>query len=176
MDRARVAEAKVTNTQDKRSPATLARVVEQFHVADNPRYQREGKTTFCNIFVWDVTTALGAPIPHWVDAQSNAPADAYAPGARELNCNAWATWLPGYGARVGWAGVRADDARSAANRGEPCIALWRNPTGGPGHVAVVLPSPGRDLRIAQAGLRCFEDEPLSHGFGSVYPITFWAAK
>ena len=55
-------------------------VINQFAVQYNPRYGEvyvDGvlKKTNCNIFVWDVTSAMGALIPHWVDANGWPAAD-----------------------------------------------------------------------------------------------------
>lgn len=138
----------------ERSPATLVQVALQFDVATNPRYQPKGRTTYCNIFASDVTRALGAEVPHWLDG-------------RELNCNATLPWL-----EANWREVSRADARARAAQGFPAVAIWRNPKGGPGHIALLLPHT-TETRIAQAGRECFFDGRLERGFGSVSPIRFF---
>ena len=65
----------VKGNEECRSPALLDRLIEQFDVENSARYtpHKHGGDTYCNIFVWDVTSALGAEIPHYVDAQTGAP-------------------------------------------------------------------------------------------------------
>ena len=69
-----------------RSAANYNAVLDQFSVGNNPRYARRNGNTYCNIFVWDATRAMGAEIPHWVDQQGR-PAEV---GARE----ALGRWMP----------------------------------------------------------------------------------
>ncbi|NPV90054.1 MAG: hypothetical protein HPY50_04670 [Firmicutes bacterium] len=59
---------KFTSDENLRSPYAYDMIIDQFKVADNPRYKRRNGNTYCNIFAWDVTNAMGAEIPYWVDA------------------------------------------------------------------------------------------------------------
>lgn len=167
MQRWKPVDAPRTNGVHLRSPQALRAVVAQFDVEHSPRYQpiREvlpnGKTkltTFCNIFAWDVMRALKVELPHWVD-ENGTPCE---PGkGRELNCNALLPWLEEHGKTYGWSEADEPTAAAHAANGCPAVAIWRNKTGGPGHIAALLPGADTTTRIAQAGARCFFDEPLT---------------
>ena len=126
------------NAADKRSKSNYNTVIDQFKVASNSRYARSSGKTYCNIFAWDVTSAMKAEIPHWIYSNGK-PANPGASGAKEINANATYNWLNSYGAAYGWKKVSAADAQKRANSGYPTIAIWKNPSGGSGHVAVVRP-------------------------------------
>lgn len=146
-----------------RSAAALNRVISQFRVESTERYRpnRNGKT-YCNIFVWDVTRALGCEIPHYVERQSGDPR--YYPnttGAYELDANGTADWLKQRGADYGWIEISATEAQQYANVGFPVVSAWRSGGNGPGHVQIVCPSrsgdydPKHGVTVAQAGSRNF---------------------
>lgn len=163
----RPVDAPLTNGPGERSPQALRNVCAQFEVLKNPRYARTPSATFCNIFLWDVTRALGCEIPHWID-------DPKAPnGRRELTVNGTIEWLEMNGRLYGWRECDYLQAGEQADRGCPAVPLWKNPTGPHGHVAVCLPTVRGGLRIAQAGAANLFDAPLSVGFGLVKPIRFW---
>jgi hypothetical protein len=105
-----------------RSPGHLLRVVEQFDVAKSPRYRPTGKSTFCNVFVTDVTTALGAGIPHWWMT-------------KEMTANQMVDWLKIQGLEHGWKLAEEHEARAAAAAGRPAVATYRSLGTGPGHRA-----------------------------------------
>jgi hypothetical protein len=152
--------APLQNAPGKRSPEALRAVLAQFDVVTAKRYLPTASATYCNIFAWDATSALGAEIPHWV-------------GGRELNANATLGWLESSGPANGWREVDELEACGFASLGKPAVAIWRNPTGKSGHVAVLLP-PGPGTRIAQAGATNLFDAPLAQGFGKAKPIRFFA--
>jgi len=165
----------ITSNPGNRSRDLLERVIRQFRVATNPRYRQnqQGRgETYCNIFVWDVTRALGCEVPHWVDAGGQP----VAPGqGRELDANGVCRWLRDHGPRHGWKPVSDWLALLEANAGRPALAVWENP-GGIGHVAVVRPGTrdaARGVPIAQAGAINFDDGYLKDGFGSAEPIRFY---
>ncbi|MHB8876517.1 MAG: peptidoglycan-binding protein [Myxococcaceae bacterium] len=143
-----------------RSAARYADVINQFGVGVNPRYARRDGNTYCNIFVWDVTRAMGAEIPHWV-------------AGRELNANSVNAWLHQTGPAAGWRKVDARTAQDFANRGRPAVASWRNPSG-IGHVAMVRPGTVTSAgpASAQAGGRNFNFGHIANGFGSRQP-EYW---
>lgn len=131
-------------------PADVARnpaaVVDWLDPAHRPRYQPRAGNTYCNIFAWDWSRAMGCEIPHVVDG-------------RELTINAGIDWLREKGPLAGWfpgAGVVT----------EPTVVTWRNPEGH-GHIAVVRSSTGSrwDYRYAQAGATCYADASLGQCFG-----------
>ncbi len=112
-------------------------------------------TTACNFFVHDVCTALGVELPRALAFDQIAYLDAaeHSVEGRLVKCD-------------------AVEAKQAANRGRLTLATWRNLIGAHSHIAVVVPSIAEEIHIAQAGLRCFVDEPLAHGFGSL-PVRFF---
>jgi hypothetical protein len=145
----------LTSQSYNRSADRLVRVFKQFNVESNPRYASTSTATYCNIFVWDVTSALGAMIPHWVYSDGHA-AQPFAKGASELNANATSNWLDRYGNSNGWYLATPETAQSYADQGKPAIVIWKNPTGESGHMAIVRPdvSPynaSQGPAIAQAG-------------------------
>lgn len=158
----------VTSLEQNRDPKLYEAVINQFGVSSNPRYSanQQGKNeTYCNIFAWDVTSAMGAEIPHWVDASGNpvAPGKGY-----ELNANKTVDWLNKYGTQHGWRAVTAEEAQQMANNGLPVVAGWQNPKG-IGHIAIVRPgeySPTEGPNIAQAGGKNFNDGTVKQGFGN----------
>ena len=148
-------------------------MVAQFNVATAHRYAPRDSATFCNIFAWDVTSAMGCEVPHWVDSEGH-PAK-MGPPNHELDINEALAWLRSTGPHpYGWREVDAVEAELQASAGHPTLVVLREQPHG--HVAVVMPSrPGTPgLRVSQAGARCFTDEPLSHGFGSKGPLHFFS--
>ena len=168
-----------TVSQGERSAELTKAVIKQFQVETNPRYtprdiNKDGtQDTFCNIFLWDFSRAMGCEIPHWVLANG---AVAAVGAGKELNANATVDWIRGYGVISGWRKITETEAREAAGRGYPTVVLWQH-HGGIGHVAVVWPSPGLNdvTLIAQAGSKNFEEQLLKKGFGrlSEPSLEFW---
>ena len=95
-------------------------MINQFAAGNNPRYAHQNGSTYCNIFAWDVTRAMGAEIPHWVDASGNPTVLK----GNELNANAVNEWLHQHGARFGWRKTTLSDAVDQANQGCPVVASW----------------------------------------------------
>jgi len=172
----------VMNTGE-RSAENYSAVIDQFNVATNPRYKIRDTNgdgvddTFCNIFGWDVTVAMGAELPHWVDNKTNQPytydsSKSYSQNAQvahELNANSVADWVKNYGSNYGWRAVTREEAQAAANLGKPTIGVWKN-TGGIGHVIVVRPNLTNDgeIHIAQAGASNYNDGVLSNHASSKF--------
>ncbi|MBS1151852.1 MAG: Muramidase (flagellum-specific) [Myxococcaceae bacterium] len=152
--------APVRSNASNRSRGLYDDVVNQFAVGVNLRYARRDGNTYCNIFVWDVTKAMGAEIPHWVNG-------------RELDANSCNSWLRSQGAAHGWKQLSASEAQAAANRGQPAVASWNNPVG-IGHIAMVRPGTINDSgpASAQAGGHNFNFGHIANGFGSRQP-TYW---
>ena len=153
--------APLTSRAGSRSRALYDAVLDQFDVGRNPRYARRDGNTYCNIFAWDATRAMGAEVPHWVSGH-------------ELDANSLHRWLGNEGGRTGWRRVNAQEAQAQANLGRPTLATWYNP-GGIGHVAMVRPGAvtPEGPTIAQAGRRNFNHGQLQQGFGH-RPAVFWA--
>ena len=152
-----------------RSPEAYAAAIDQFDVEREARYAPRDGDTFCNIFAWDVTRAMRCEVPHWVDADGH-PASMGRPNT-ELSVNETLAWLRSTGPHpYGWREVCAVEAEAQAGNGHPTLAVWANP-GWHGHIAVVRPN-GPGIHIAQAGQRCFRDEPLASGFGALPAVFF----
>ena len=160
----------VTNSQSARSASNYRAVIDQFGVETNGRYKvnKQGDNdTYCNIFAWDVTRAMGAEIPHYVDAKTQEPR-AYpdTAGAYCMTANAMADWLNDTGREYGWKRVTAEEAQHYANQGCPAVTVWKNP-GGHGHVQVVCPSQDgtydaqKGVTIAQAGRHLYNYTNIS---------------
>lgn len=154
-----------------RSAALYRNVIDQFNVERNPRYmvnKNGDNDTYCNIFLWDVTRAMNAEIPHYVDPKTlEARTYPDVSGARELNANGIYDWLSQKGSEYGWVRVSAEEAQQYANRGMPVVTAWKNETGAHGHVQVVCPSEdgrydaSRGVTIAQAGRRLTSYTPIT---------------
>lgn len=154
---------KVTCCPNCRSVKRYFEVVRQFNVEADPRYQPANGQTFCNVFATDVAQAMGRTLPHWWLAN-------------EESANKLADWLDNQGKNYGWQEVTDAGDCSADHTingmvatGVLCIAIWKNPSGGPGHVAVILPIDTGGLWIAQAGAHNFVGRPLAEGFGDKKP-------
>ncbi len=94
------------------------------------------KYTYCNIFVSDITRALGAEVPHVVDN-------------RELTANATYNWLQN---SKDWMEISFEEAIETARRGNPTVLSYYNSSGKSGHVAMVSPlSKGTVMYVVQAG-------------------------
>jgi hypothetical protein len=161
----------ITSDETNRTPELYLRVVDQFPVTTHERYRRGhagGNETYCNIFCSDVTLAMNAPIPHWVDGGGNpCPVGK----GTELSANGVIDWLVQHGPRYGWKVSGLKDALAYAQSGKPVVCAWRNVNGKPGHVAMMLPTtPGP--RIAQAGGTNFFDKPMASGFGQL-PVSLY---
>jgi len=157
----RPATAPITTGSAYRAPAILDDIVDQFQVEKHPRYAPGDGKTWCATFAWDVSRALAAELPHWWLG-------------KELTANTLADWLSVTGPSHGWHPTSAEDAQAAANIGRPAVAIWKNPGGGHGHVAVLVPSHGASgVVIAQAGASNFVRRPLADGFGNL-PVLFYS--
>ncbi len=161
-----------------RNAGLYRKVINQFNVETNPRYavNKKGRNdTYCNIFIWDVTSAMGAEIPHYVDPVTREPM--YYPstkGARELTANATYDWLATKGEKYGWKEVTAEQAQLLANQGKPVVTAKKN-NSGKGHVQVVCPSadgkydPQRGVTIAQAGSKLTNYATMASLYGTSSP-------
>lgn len=163
------------NGPGERSAGAYSNVLNQFAVEHNPRYAQRGGNTYCNIFVWDASLAMGAELPHWVDAGGNPVAVGR---GGELNANGVYDWLQSHGGRFGWREVSGEEAQALASQGMPAVAAWHSGSGAPGHVAMIRPgefSPTQGPAIAQAGGTNYNETTAAVGFGSARlpAVRYW---
>lgn len=155
-----------------RSTKRYLEVVDQFKVDSDPRYVRRDITgddkpeTFCNIFATDVAKSMGVLLPHWWMG-------------KELSANYLWFWLHEHGPDYGWEGPLSPHvAQAQVMVGAFTIAIWHNPSGGPGHVAVVLPVATEDESnpwVAQAGAKNYARVKLSSAFPKITP-ELWSCR
>lgn len=170
-DIAQPARPNIVNVPGSRTPDALRAVVAQFQVELHPRYRArdiDGNGTIetcCNVFLSDVTAALSCPVPRRIGAAWIRANDQYLWLSTQVGIDNG--WIPG---DMAIAGLRVD-------AGRPTVAAWRSMTGGPGHVALVVPPPkGRmGLWVAQAGAVNSECMPLRAAFGA-RPVSFYSHK
>ena len=147
----------VTSNAANRSAERYNAVIRQFSVETAERYRpfRDGYT-YCNIYMWDVTRAMGAEIPLYTDALTGEAR--YYPdtqGTTSMTAVKMDAWLKKHGADYGWRSVDAQTAQMHANAGKPAVTT----AGTIDHVQVICPSrsggydPVRGVTIAQAGSR-----------------------
>lgn len=151
----------------------------------NP-YLRRGTTTYCNVFVSDVTSTLGGEFPRMKDGEEIVANDMYDWAAKE-QAPAETGWypLPTGGeflpARAGRQADRVQPGRLAqqlANQGMIVVAIWKNPRRGhSGHTAIVVPHAwngqydhANGPKIAQAGGQNHNLANAADGFHGV-PLT-----
>ena len=153
--------ASIVSNVGSRSANAYRSVIEQFNVETNSRYTPyKNGSTYCNIYVWDVTTAMGAEIPHRTDSNG----DIAKPGDKNITymtANKMYDWLLGKGKEYGWKEVSAQEAQRYANMGCPAVTAWKNPKGH-GHIQMVAPSKdgqynqSKGVAISQAGSKVIE--------------------
>lgn len=164
----------ITNSPGRRSVQSYDAVLDQFGVSKNPRYAHRNGATFCNIFAWDVTRAMGAEIPHWIKPNGDPTLHTDKSG-NELNANAVNLWLHQHGSRFGWRRVELGDAVSRANAGYPTAASHRN-KGGIGHIAMIRPGEASATEgpwMAQAGATNSNRIRLYRVWKRSTPVEFW---
>jgi len=175
----RPASPAITSGIDNRSPGLYRAVINQFNVETAERY-RPGRndSTYCNIFVWDVTRAMGAEIPHYTDPATGEPR--YYPdtkGAKSMGAIATDEWLHKYGQDYGWRETDAETAQRRANEGKPAITS----AGSLGHLQIVCPSIDggydaiRGATVAQAGRIVTNYTNISsiYGTASQQNVKYW---
>lgn len=151
----------IVNNMGNRSAAAYNRVVQQFNVETSGRYTPyKNGSTYCNIYVWDVTTAMGAEIPHRTDKNGDI-ADSGDKNITYMTANRMYDWLGGKGKEYGWKEVSAQEAQRYANMGCPAVTAWKNPKGH-GHIQMVVPSKDgsynekKGVAISQAGSKVID--------------------
>lgn len=152
----------LTYGPDQRSPEHTVELVEQFRGALAKEWAPHDVTgdgepeTWCNKFAEAFCQAAQVYLP------------------KVLLANAQVEWLGDSTARsLGWFECDRTTARRHAEAGLVVLIGWVNPKGRHGHIAVGMPPPAGDTTerffVAQAGARCFIQEPLERGFGAATP-------
>ena len=113
------------------------------------RYQPKQKTTYCNIYAYDICYLAGVYLPRvwWTDKALLQIKDdleipvQYAKTVREMTANMLLDWFDDYGTLFGWKRVfDLDVLQAAANNGEVCIIVaQRKNLNHSGHITVVAP-------------------------------------
>ncbi|MHB8878444.1 MAG: hypothetical protein ACYC8T_32510 [Myxococcaceae bacterium] len=103
--------APVQSREGRRAENVYRLVIDQFAVGHNDRYIEDGPgKPRAHIFVWDVSRAMNAEVPHFV-------------GAKELNLAQTCDWLRHEGPMRGWQRTDPSGALDAANGGYPVLVL-----------------------------------------------------
>lgn len=175
----------ITSNVFNRNPQLYTNVIKQFSVETNGRYEvnKNGwNDTYCNIFVWDVTKAMGAEIPHYYDPNTGAPMQyPNVDGGLQMTANRMHDWLFEHGEEYGWYQVSPEQAQVMANQGRPAVTVLRNNNGGHGHVQVVCPSNDlsydekRGVTIAQAGRKLTSYQPITQSYRASLPKVVYFA-
>lgn len=149
----------VQSREGRRNGALYRNVIHQFGVANNPRYEAEGRG---HIFVWDVSKAMHCEIPHFM-------------GMRELSLGQTVDWIRLEGPMRGWTRTSLEGALEAAQGGHLVIALPKDIK--VKQLAVVLPEKtlAPDLKpfVAAAGPRKGSKLKLSEALG-VFAAEYFA--
>jgi hypothetical protein len=139
--------------EGRRSGELYKQVINQFAVGTNPRYEPDDTRPRAHIFVWDVSRAMNAEIPHFA-------------GARELTIAQTVDWVRREGSNRGWRKTDIDGAIQAANEGMLVVAVPKDPN--VKLIALVRPGPpdtdGRP-RFAASALRRGNDLGCRETFG-----------
>lgn len=172
-------------------------VIEWLDVEKSRRYSMQGKSTYCNIYAYDVVRCLGAYMPRvWWNEESilkikkgiTVPVK-YAETIFEMNCNYLAEWFLSYGYCFGWKRIHElTRMQSLANKGTiGIIVAQRNILSESGHITVVLPETttflaqrsGKEIICpvqSQAGMkniRCFTGDAWWQDSGKFGKYSFW---
>lgn len=146
--------ARAQTLQQNYNIALQFAVVETLNVENSDRYEPvAGGPTYCNIYAYDIITALGGYLPRvwWNDSAitrlqaGETVTPVYGTTVHEVNANEMTRWMARWGADYGWQQAASMTAAQVeANRGQLVIILARNVVeSSSGHVNIVMPeTPG----------------------------------
>ena len=143
------------NTMPKFQPDKITQTVKDFE--DESKYGASNGQTRCNFFVCDVVESLLQQTRPEFHALANIQYDNLlaSPDWQEQNLKADIKGV-------------FQKAQDATNQGEPVIVAYQNPTGGHGHIAIVVPAAAMEQSsawgmkvpfIAQAGNKNPRNQP-----------------
>jgi hypothetical protein len=146
--------APLQSREGRRTADLYKQVINQFAAGTNPRYEPEDPNRpRAHIFVWDVTRAMNAEIPHFV-------------GPRELSLSQTCDWLRHEAPMRGWRRADAEGAAAAANAGKPAVAIPKDSS--VKALAMVRPGelgPDGRPRFAAAGIKRGNDLSVQEALG-----------
>ena len=144
---------RLSSTRENRSAERLLSIIAEHSFRGSARYTPRDVTgdgiadTWCNLYAQDVCEAMGVMLP------------------RNTRANDLVRWLEFDSKQWDWEAVPAHVAQRMADEGQLALVVWHNP-GGPGHIAVLVPSLGEpDYFCAQAGRTCFTRGTIAQAFG-----------
>jgi hypothetical protein len=148
--------------EGKRSCDAYEQVINQFAVGSNPRYEPDAPDKpRAHIFVWDVTKAMNAEIPHFV-------------GPKEMSLGQTVDWVRMEGPMRGWRKVSLIEALEQAQQGFPVVAVPKDPrTKMIAMVRPAPPGPNGQPRFATAGKARANDLGLLEALG-VFAAEYFA--
>ncbi len=153
-------QAPVQSREGRRSKQVYLQVINQFAVGNNPRYQPDGTVGRGHIFIWDVSRAMNAEIPHFV-------------GIKEHSLGQTVDWLRHEGPVRGWHRSGGEDALEAAASGMLVVAMPKEVR--IKQLAIVRPDPpdadGRP-RLAAAGVKIGNNLGVFDALG-VYSVEYF---
>ena len=152
--------------------------------------------TYCNIYAYDVVTAMGGYIPRvwWDKAYEKKAISALENGTsfdtkavygqditHEMNANSLTEWMHDIGDKYyGWDKADMNTAQAAANNGQIAIILAKKKDGSSGHVNVIMAE--RDQLAAQRNSEGIVEKPLQSQAGGsnfkhkVHSSKWWAGS
>jgi|GEM_PF-6815388 len=170
-------DADVQEMNAKLFAANQYAVLEVLDVENNDKYQPGGGKTYCNVYAYDVVTALGGYLPRvwWKEAalakikNGETVKPVYGKTVYEMNANAITKWMAEYGDDFGWKKeTDIAQAQAEANNGKIAILLAANKNAKrSGHVSVILSETEQhkangDMPLAsQAGASNYEHQAVT---------------
>ncbi|MBK9452546.1 MAG: hypothetical protein IPN95_24590 [Bacteroidetes bacterium] len=175
-------------------------LVETLDSPDNDLYAAGDGKTYCNIYAYDMVTAMGAYLPRlwWTETtetqikngelKDTEITQKYGAGVtREMNANSLNTWMRSNGKEFGWVQAASmQTAQESANSGHVVIILASNANASKsGHVNVILPeteqikskehTDGTTLPVqSQAGSVNFKHDTYSQATTGASNPKWWA--
>jgi len=142
---------KLTGSPAQRATGLLA-IIDWLDVETGLRWQKIPKTTYCNIYAYDVAYLAGVYIPRvwWrgpalaaLSQGQTVPVE-YDTTVGEMNANALTNWFESHGTMFGWRrSFDVTEMQRAANAGEVAVMAAHNADGNaPGHIQIVPPEHG----------------------------------